>query len=273
MRHKTRCTIAMIMALLLAASVSAGPASAAISISSTFQSSLDKTLAAADGTMSSKISSQYKDFASLQQEDARWDASIKAIHYQNEEAESLLRKQIKLIDAAKIDKLELQVKQTRERNKKLLDLYASLNRQIAASRSIGTKEMTSMLRSQAEALKPAVQLARQDIRNKEDALKAAKANAARMMKKIRAALDETDPLVIRIKAERSSTDIPKKSLAAEWKKAGNAVKKRDAAATLASLTTSVSLTRQIIEQKRKIHTLETKIAAVIQQAKSQLPAS
>ncbi|MCQ6563224.1 hypothetical protein [Paenibacillus mendelii] len=273
MKIKTRYAITMIMVLLLATAAAARPASAAISVSSTFKSSLDKTLAAADSAMKGKISTQYNDFVSLQQQDTQWDANIKAIHYKNAEAETLLRKQIKAVDAAKIDKLAIQVKQTRERYKKLFDLYASLNRQISVSRTMGTKDLTSMLRSQSEAMKPAVQLARQDIRNKEAALKAAKESAARTIKKLRDILAETEPLVIRIKAERSSTDIPKKSLAAEWKNASLAVKNRDLASTLASLTTSVSLSRQIVEQKRKIHTLEEKITAVIQKAKSQLPAA
>ena len=183
-----------------------------------------------------------------------------------------MRKQIKLIDAEKLAQLEKQVKAARDRYKPLFEMYSSLNQQITAARALKNKSLNAMLRSQADSMKIAVQLARQDIKAKVDALKAAKALAAQKMKKLREILAGADPLEIEIKAQKSAISSAKKRASSSWTAFTQAVKKLEASASYDSFSSVVSYNRQVTYQKQNIQTLEKRISDIIAKAKKQLAA-
>jgi len=112
-------------------------------------------------------------------------------------------------------------------------------------------------------LKITTQLARLEIKNKEAALKTAKAATALKIKNARSSLSTIDPLKVQIKANRSAASLPRKSMSPVWTNFKYAMKKSDAKSTLNSLATLVRLSRQIVDQQNKIHTLEIKISDII----------
>ncbi|CAM3014157.1 hypothetical protein PASE110613_12375 [Paenibacillus sediminis] len=268
----TKIVLALLVVLLTLhhpASVKA----ASMELSPAQKSNLDKTTASTDRALAGKINALYSTFLTLQVQDQKIDQNISTLHYSNEEALAILRKQIKLIDAEKLSKLDNALKQTKERYKPLFDLYSTLNKQIAAARKLKNKELSSALRSQADTVKIAVQLAREDIQAKEHALAAAKDEAGKKIKKIRNILSEIDPLIMKIKAERSTATILKRNVSPMWKTLTQSIKDNDAKRTESSLTNINSLLRQISEQKQKMMNLEGKISGIIQSARAQMPIS
>ncbi|MBD0383997.1 hypothetical protein [Paenibacillus sedimenti] len=257
-----------LLALAAPATVSAA---ASLEITPSMQSSLDKTIAGATQSQASKIKSQYNEFLTFQNQDKDWDAKISALYKENVEKETALNKQIKEIDAAKLAKLEAEVTQARERYKPLFSHYTALNKQIEAARLLKNKDLNSMLRFQANALRIPVQLARMDIKAEEEASREAKDKTSKTMKKIRGTLADIDPINVQIKAKKGAIRTTETSITPLWSAFKQAVKKGDAQGILSSLAPLISLSRQINEEKEKIIKLETKISEIIAIAKAQVP--
>ncbi|WP_409342137.1 hypothetical protein [Paenibacillus sp. MBLB4367] len=245
---------------------------ASYELSPTMKTAFDK-MAAADGKLSDKLPNQYAEMVELQKQALDLDASIKSLHDGNEEAAAAVRKQLKLIDADKLDKLKKDVEQTKARYKPAMDTYTAMNKQIAAARPLKNKDLNAMLRMQADSLKVAVQLARQDIKLKEASLKKAKDSAASAQKKITDSLKGIDPLEDKIKAERAAASSVKKQADATWKAFTPLVKAGSAKPSSDSLSALGSQFRQIVNHKQTIVSLERKIGDILSNAKAQLPAS
>ncbi|QYR21471.1 hypothetical protein KZ483_28070 [Paenibacillus sp. sptzw28] len=261
----------LLIVIMLAAAVPAAAAAAALELTPTAKSAYDKMLAAADPALSGQIRSLYNEHLDLQRQAAERDNRIQSLHKVNEETLTALRKQIKLIDTDKLNRLDQQAKQARERYKPLFALYTSLNQQIAAAKPLKNKELNAVLRMQADSVQSAIQLARADIRLKEAALKTAKESAAKTIKLIRGTLAEIDPVKARIKAEKSSVSSIQKSVSPVWKGFTQAVKKNDVKGACNMLASVVSQSRQIVVLKQRVHTLESKISEIINKAKAQIP--
>ncbi|TVY01385.1 hypothetical protein [Cohnella terricola] len=245
-------------------------AAATIELTSSVKVPFDKTVAAADKTTAEKLNSLYGELAALLKEDNDTEAKIKALHYKNEEIAIALRKQIREIDAAQLAKLATQVQQAKARYKPLLDSYSALNKQISAAKTLKNKTLNSTLRTQADLMKPLVQLAREEIKTKEAAHKSAKTAAAKKIKAARDSLAAVDPLKVQIKAQRNAVGSVRDSRSPVWSNFKSAGKKSDIQGTQSSLTSLVSLSRQIATQQQKIYALEVKIADILSRTQSQI---
>lgn len=268
---KGKSSVLVFFLILACVWFASGPASAAaIELSAPIKGAFDKAVAAADSKSATKLNSLYKELGTLLEQDRNTEAKIKALHYRNEEALLALRKQIRLIDADMLGKLAAQVQQTKDRYKPLFALYTSVNKQISLARPLKNKTLNSLLRAQADGIKLSVQFARQDIKNKENSLKAAKAATSLKIKAARDMLAAIDPLKVQIKAQRSAASLPRKSLSPVWTNFKYAIKKSDARSTLDSLASLVMLSRQIMDQQLKIDALEIKISGIITRTKAQI---
>jgi len=276
MMYRIRKSFVVLVALLVAITCTAALPSAAVAatyaLTPTAKTAFDKMTAAADLSQRNKLNAQYGDLQSVQEQDRKWDSSIAAQHASNEEAQKAVRQSIKKIDEAKLAKLANDVTRTKEHYKPLFALYKSINEKIDAAKLLKDKDLNALLRAQAEPTKIAVQLARDDIRSKEQALKNAKDAVARTAKAVRDTLAAIEPFKAQIKAQKSALDVPKKRLPLEWKDFTGKVKKSDAKGSSEALSAVVASTRQVIERKQAIHSLEKKIADVILKAKAQIPA-
>ncbi|MFC5528707.1 hypothetical protein [Cohnella yongneupensis] len=262
--------VALLLALSAWSSVPATTEAAAIELTLPIKSDFDKTVAAADVGTGVKLKQLYPSLQSLLNEDIQLEAQIKALHYDNEEALISLRKTIRDIDSAKLDKLENEVKQIKAKYKPLFDDYTALNKQIAAARALKSKLLNEALRIQANAMKMATQLARDNIRAKEAALKTAKEAAAAKIKAARTTLGETDTIKVQIQAMKSAAALPRKSQSPVWTNFKYAIKKNETRSASDALETLVSLSKQIVEKQRQTLDAEKKIAGVIAKTKTQI---
>jgi hypothetical protein len=263
--------LAIACAIAIAVTAPAAIVSAAtVELTVPIKSAFDATAAAADSQRAAKLNLLYRDLGALLAQDRDSEVKIKALHYRNEEHLIALRKQIRVIDADKLNKLETQVKQTQERYKPLFAMYTSLNQQITVARSMKNKTLNAVLRTQADAMKLAVQFARQDIKSEEAALQTAKAGTNRKIQAARETLAAIDPLKVQVKAQRNAASLPRASLSPVWTNFKHAIKKSEVKSTLDSLAMLVMLSRQIAEQQQKIYALEIKITDILVKTKAQI---
>ncbi|WP_027086127.1 hypothetical protein [Cohnella panacarvi] len=266
-----------VLLLLFAVTVwSAAPAAmqaAAIELTAPVKADFDKTVKGADAGSAAKLKQLYPALQASLNEDLQLKAQIKAQHYANEQALLALRKEIRLVDGAKLDKLKGEVAQMKAKYKPLFDEYTALNKQIAIVRKLKSKLLNDALRFQADAMKVATQLARDKIRAKETELKNAKAAAAAKIKAARNTLGETDTLKVKIKSLNSAAALPRKSQSAVWTDFKYAIKKSETRSALNALDTLASLAKQVADKQREVLAAEKKIAAVIAKTKTQIAAA
>ncbi|EXX87797.1 hypothetical protein BG53_02400 [Paenibacillus darwinianus] len=262
---------ALLIVLMTSLSVGANAADAAVKLTPTAEAAFGRLAAETGPATRATMKALMGELTALHAEDIRWEEKAKSLRFKNEEALGLLRKAISRIGADQAGRLEEEAKQARARYKPLFDYYRSLNRQMTVARALGGGETASMLRARANGVKLAVQLARQDIRTKEEKLRAAKQEAAKTKARIRGTLAAIDPLKVRLKAVRGAIARHKQSLSDPLDSFKQAVKKKDAAGTTVALSKLVAVSRQITERKRAGYELESRIGVIIQQATAQLP--
>ncbi|MBW5447526.1 hypothetical protein GE107_15820 [Cohnella sp. CFH 77786] len=257
--------------LVAAAAAAASPALAASPDFTAYQkTAFDRSVAAADETLGTKLKQQFAEFEALRVSSRDWEQKISDLHYRSADEMAALRKRIPLIDADKIAKLKLTVEQTKKQHQNLFDLYRSANDGLKAARKLKNKTLTALLNAQVESLKLPVLLARQDIKNKDTAYQAAKKAAAAKMKKVRNTLSAVSPVQTRIKAAKSALTAPKDSRWTVWKSFTQSIGKRDAKSAAGFLASVNALSRQIIERQRDIFELESRVADIIRTAEAQL---
>ncbi|MBD2871337.1 hypothetical protein [Paenibacillus arenilitoris] len=266
-----KLTLSMLVLLFLLLAPAAATA-ASFEFTVTAKAAFDKMKAAADKTTSAKLASQYAQLQAVQKQEIEWEAKINTLHYRNEEAVLGTRNRIKAIDAAKIAKLEADVVQTKKKYEPLFDLYDSLKQQLSLAKSLKDKWLVGVLNPQVETAKAAAALAKADIRGKEAALKAAKADAAKAMKKIKDVLAGIDAVKIKIKASKSSVSSLKKQFKTETTILNQVVRKGDPTASVSSFTRLLAYMKQINEHRQKHYAYEQQISAIIAKADAQLKA-
>lgn len=267
-KHVLMLTMA---AMIISLCFAGRPAWAAnLEFTDSLTTALNKTAEQAGGTLKSKLTKQYADLSKLQSEDTALQGKISELHYSNEARLTAARKKIKEIDADKIRKLDDQVKAAKSKYQPLFNSYSSVSKQAAAAKKLKDKTLYKLLQTQADGLKVAVTLAKQDIKNKESSLKTAKSEKTNKAAEIRKILNETDPQKTKIKSEKSSISASNKSISTEWSNFKAAVKKSDAGRTSDTLARLYTLSSQVLKNKQNIYSLEQKISASIKKAEDKL---
>lgn len=244
-----------------------------LELSATAKKALVATMDKATRDTAARIRAFDGEFRDSQQEELRLETSIKALRTANSQTEAKLRQNIRNIDHAKIQQLEQQLLQTKARYKPLFDSYTALNKQIAAVQKLKNKELSKMLRTQADILQVVVQAARQDIRNKNQALGEAKTIKNRKMAELRKALDGIKPLQEQIKTQKSAVSDANKRKSAAWKSLNEQIKKQDAPKVAAGFSTLAGISGQIVGHKREAERLELRISQLLRDANKRLAAA
>lgn len=239
---------------------------AAIEFTDSITGQLHKTAESAGVAAGNRINKQYDDFMSTQKQTLELDNKISGLHYDNELRITETRKTMKEIGTAQIRTLEESVTSAKRKYQPLFDSYTSLNRRITLARKLKDKNLNKLLQTQADIMKTAVSLARQDIRLKQNALSAAKKDKTTKTAKVRSVLNEINLQKTKIRAERSKISTTNKLLSTEWKNFKSAIKKRDADRTLDILGRLQVLSGQILTGKNNIYRQELKISGIIQKA-------
>ncbi|WP_019637274.1 hypothetical protein [Paenibacillus fonticola] len=244
---------------------------AALEFTDSLKASLEKTAEAAKGSAGTALIKQYNNLAVLHKKMEAQDTKTTSLRHSNEARLSTVRKQINSLDADKILKLDNQAKSARSKLQPLLDMHSSLNKQAAAVKSMKDKTLYKTLKQQADAMKPAIDLARLHIRNREAELKTAKNEKTKKAKEIRTILAEIDAVKIKLKTERSAISTKNKNLSTEWKNFKAALKNKDAGRASDTLNRLINLSNQLLAHKQNMYNLETKISDIIKRAAARLP--
>ncbi|CAM4403105.1 hypothetical protein [Paenibacillus tarimensis] len=266
--YKRLAQLLCAMLILLVIPLPAG--AAPIELTASVRASLNKTMETSGPELAASLSKTYEQLGASIKAERSVDQTVKSLQYSSEGALLEVRKQIQQVGAARIDFLKKELEQTKQQYKPLLALSQSLSKQAAAAKSFGQKELAAALRSQASQIKPAVQLAKQDIKNREAKLKAARAEAAERKKRLRGMLAGIDTVKVKRKAERSTISSLSKSLAAEWSSAKQALRKRDGVNAHKSLSKALALSGQVNTRKQTLLTLEQSIADIIRLTRAEL---
>ncbi|WP_055106951.1 hypothetical protein [Paenibacillus ihumii] len=272
MRGRFTVLLAGMLLLLLQCLVAPAPSvkAAALEFTDSLKASLEKTAEAAGGTTKTRLLKQYNDLAALDKQLKAQDAKINSQRLSNEARLVEVRKQISNLDADKIRKLDSQAKTARSKLQPLLNLHSTLNKQASAVKSRKDKSLYKSLKQQADAMKPAIELARLHIRNREAELKAAKSEKTRRTKEIRTVLSQIDAVKVKIKAERSAVSSKNKSMATEWKNFKTALKNKDAGRASDTLNRATKLSNQVLTHKQNMYKLETQISEIIAKAAAKI---
>lgn len=239
-------------------------------LSATMKKALDQLSASADTEQAKKLTAAYQQIVTLQNQEQKLDPDIKLLHLNHQSAETNLRQRIKQIDEAKIKQLATKLQQAKDRYQPLYSSYTILNKQIESARKIKDNPLTPVLRAQAEQVKLLVQIAREDVRAKEKALKSAKDAAASKMKAIRDKLNAISPVETKIKTKRTAISALNKLTSSYKNTVNQAIKAKDIKKTQASLQQYINHIHQIIQLKQDIVQLEKDIMSIINKAAAQL---
>lgn len=263
----------MLLALFAFMLLVSGTASAAsVSLSNAAQTALAKHIAAAPADMKNKLNAQSSSLQSYQKQETLLDEQYKTLHSNNGKALDALNKRIKLVDAEKLKRMTNELAAQRGRYKPLFDQYTAINKNVSNARSLKLKPLVSLLSGQAEMLKPAVQLARADIRIREQALSEAKAATAKKIKALKASLAPIDSLRAQSKNALSSVSGMKKGIPGTVKTLNACVKSGSFSGTLQALNALASVSQSIVANKSRVIEYENKIKAIIAQVGAQTPA-
>lgn len=253
-----------LLAFLLALLTLAGGAEAsAAALTPSIQASFELTAAAADSSARARLKSQYSDFSALIALYDTHEDQIRKLHDSNTQALIAVKEKIKEIDQPAVTRLTASVNSTRQRYQPLFDQYTALNRRITLVKGLKDKTLNSVLRTQADAMKILVQLARQEIRDKEAQLKAAKDTRTKKMAAARKTLAGIESPQASIKSQKGVAASLNKRISADLGEFKAAIRKQNTSLTASSLSSLLSGYREINACKLKIIELEQKVAAVI----------
>jgi len=245
-------------------------AAAAIEFTDAINRQLSETAGRAGGAGGTKLLKQYDTFKAEWKETMDWDDKIAALHYANEAKASEVRRRIGDLDKDKIRQLEEQLSAAKRKYQPLFDSYTALNKQVAAAKKLKDKTLSKMLQTQANSMKLLVNIGRQDIKQKQAALTAAKKERTGKAAKVRSVLSGIDPNKSKIKSDKSAISTPNKLLNTEWKNFKAAVKSQDPSRTSDTLGRMLTLSGQILAKKQSIFQHEQRIETIIRQANAHI---
>lgn len=212
----------------------------------------------------------YNSLSAVQKELKSWDSKNTSARNNNDARLSTVKKQITNLDATKIALLEQKLSTVKQKYQPLFDSTTLLNKQVGSAKKLKDKTLTKLLQAQADTLKTAGTLARQEIRTREAELKEAKAAKKQKSAEIRKILGEIDTWKAKIKTEKSSISAANKSAATEWSNFKAALKKKDIDRIAGALTRLDTLFAQGLRARKNINSYEVKITAVLARAEGKL---
>ncbi|MEC0172214.1 hypothetical protein [Paenibacillus graminis] len=262
--------LTLLSVLLLTLPLAGKAAASGTELTPSIQAAFDLTAAVADSSSRSKLNSLYSELSALSAQYNSREEQIRKLHESNAQSLLTVKEKIKNIDQATVTRLTAVVASTKARYQPLFDQYSALNKRISLLRGMRDKPLNSVLRAQSDAMRILVQMARQDIRDQEARLKAAKEDRAKKIAAARKTLAGTDSPQTSIKSQKSVISSLNKRLSADWSDFKSAIRKQNPSLTSLSLNSLLSGHRQIAASKQKIIELEQKIAGVIAEASKQI---
>jgi len=265
-----RFTVLLISFVIAAQLSTHAFAASFVQFTPSIKTSFDETVGHTDASTRSRLTNLYAELGILQTQRDNRQERIRVLHYKNEQMLIVIRQQIKEIDAGVVSPLEAQTKSTKERYRPLFEQYSSLTHRISIAKNLKDKNLNAVLKAQGDAMKILVQLARQDIRDKEARLKVAKETRSLKIAAARKTLNSIQSHQTGIKSEKAVITALNKRISADWTSFKSAIRKQNTSTTSQSLSSLVSIFRQIAGSEQKIEELEQRVAGVIERTRVQI---
>lgn len=266
---KSVCVILLTVLLLVSTSTGAFAATTT-ELTPSVRAAFDLTTATAEGPARVKLNTLYNDLSTLKSQYDGREEQIRTLHYNNEQALIAIRKQIKVIDHEAVTRLETSVKSSKEKYQPLFDQYSALNKRISIVKGLKDKTLNNILRAQSDAMKIMVQMARQEISDKQNQLNLAKQTRTQKIASARTTLSGIEGPQVSIKSSKSVVSSLNKRISADWSDFKAAIRKQNLTLTNQSLTSLISGYRQVAIHKQKIIELEQKVSVIIANTKKQI---
>ncbi|NMI04609.1 hypothetical protein HF638_11505 [Paenibacillus sp. SZ31] len=243
---------------------------AGIDLGVTAQKAWDTVLNKADAQNKLTLQRAYEKVGNWKTQEQAWEQKIKTLHATNTAELERLRVEIRQTDDAKIAALAEKVKQTQARYEPLFTLYSSVNRQLDAAKAIKNKEWSAAIRTQADTLRPVVQLAREDIRIKKKELAEARKRKTAEVKRLRVMLTGADPVKKQIQTAKKQVSLAKERYSNALQQFKQSTKQGQTSRVLSSLNVLASATEKWAGSKQNIHTLEQKVSTTYVKVRQEL---
>ncbi|GGO05268.1 hypothetical protein [Saccharibacillus kuerlensis] len=178
---------------------------------------------------------------------------------------------IKAIDKPKIDRLAAEWAALKSKYAAVIGQYSDLGKQASAARKRKDKKNADLLDLKRNKLKPSVNAAKIEIKNAQNALAAAKKQAAAKAKIVKDTLAPVKALKQQITAENKSIAGFNKTRAAAYKRYRSSVKQGNAITAAAEMTLMYTQLGKIHSSQQKIYGWEKQISTAVKSAAAKLP--
>lgn len=246
---------------------------AGIDLGVTAQKAWDSVLNKADAQTKLTLKQTYEKVGNWKAQEQTWEQKTKTLHAANSAELERLRVEIRQTDDVKIAALSEKVKQTQARYEPLFTLYSSVNRQLDAAKAIKNKEWSAAIRTQADTLRPVVQLAREDIRIKKKELAEARKRKNAEIKRLRAMLTGADSAKKQIQTGKKQASLAKERYSGALQHFKKSVKQGQTSRVLSSLNTLAAAAEKWAGSKQHIYTLEQKVSTTYVKVRQELAKS
>ncbi|WP_426254136.1 hypothetical protein [Paenibacillus pabuli] len=236
----------------------------------TAQKAWETVLGKADSQTKLSLQRAYENVGNWTTQEQTWEQKIKTLHTANTKDLEQLRMEIRQTDDAKIAGLIEKVKQTQTRYEPLFALYSSVNKQLAAAKAINNKEWSAAIRTQAETLKPVVQLAREDLRLKKKELAEARNRKSTEVKRLRTILAGADQVKKQIQTGKKQASLSKERYSNALQQFKQNTKQGHSSRILSSLNSLAAAAEKWAGSKQHIYTLEQKVSATYAKVRQEL---
>ncbi|MDT0121203.1 hypothetical protein Q9R46_01000 [Paenibacillus sp. RRE4] len=233
-----------------------------IELNVTAQKAWNTVLNKADASTKRSLQQSYESAGKWISQKETWEQKAKQLHTASAAELVQLRKAISNTDGAKLAALQKAVELTQARYEPLFKLYSSLNKQLSAAKALQSKEWSSAIRTQADTLKPLVQLAREDIRTKKLSLAEARKRKNNEVKRLRTMLNGTNAVKKQIQTAKKQVSLSRERYSDALRNFKQSLKKGEPVRVLSTLNALVSSAERWTVASEHVHTLEQKVSAI-----------
>lgn len=217
------------------------------------------------------INALYNNYTTLQETLKTDNLKIQKLRKLNNDDLKSINIILKSVNEPQLTRLKTEATAIQNKHNPLLKQYSELSQQSAAAKKAKDLKTSTMLDLKRNKLKPAVVLAKTEIKAKTDALAAARKLTASKTKPAKDALIPIAALKKQIAAENKNVTAAQKVRSEADKQYKSAVKKGDAVAAAAGMRTSYKQLEQIHAMQQNLYNWEQKITVALRAAESKLP--
>ena len=217
------------------------------------------------------INALHNNYTSLQETIKNDSLKIQKLRKVNNDDLKSINLKLQSFDEPLLTRLKVEVTAIQNKHAPLLKQYSELGKQSTAAKKAKDLKTATILDLKRNKLKPAVVLARSEVKTKTEALAAARKLTATKTKPAKDALVTVTTLKKQIAVENKKVSAAQKARSEADKQYKIAVKQGDAILAAAEMRTSYEHMLQIHAMQQTLYSWEQKISVALRAAESKLP--